>query len=127
MQWLVGGGLIVSGMGGLMMLAGGGVAWVFAAVILVGLGQSLSIAAQSALVAEHCEAEVRQVGEGAVYGVYRMLERLGNAAGPLLAAGLVMHYGYRTSFVAIGGLVLLCGAGFVLATRRQRSLVMAAA
>ncbi len=127
MQWLVGGGLIVSGLGGLMMLAGGGVGWVFAAVIGVGLGQSLSIAAQSALVAEHCEAEIRQVGEGAVYGVYRLLERLGNAAGPLLAAALVMHYGYRTSFVAIGGLVLLCGAAFVLATRRQRSLVVAAA
>ena len=127
MQWLVGGGLIVSGLGGLMMLAGGGVGWVFAAVIGVGLGQSLSIAAQSALVAEHCEAEIRQVGEGAVYGVYRLLERLGNAAGPLLAAALVMHYGYRTSFVAIGGLVLLCGAAFVLATRMQRSLVVAAA
>ena len=124
MQWLVGGGLIVSGLGGLMMLAGGGVGWVFAAVLLVGLGQSLSISAQSALVAEHCEAEIRQIGEGAVYGVYRLLERLGNVIGPLLAATLVMNFGYRTSFVAIGTLVLLCGAGFVLATRRQHHLAV---
>jgi MFS family permease len=121
MEWLIGGGLLLSGLGGLLLLAGGGVGWVFAAVICVGLGQSLSISAQSALVGDHCRAEVARIGEGAVYGVYRLLERMGNAAGPLIAAVLVMQFGYRTSFVAIGGGVLLCGVAFLLATRRQRA------
>jgi MFS family permease len=127
MEWLIGGGLLLSGAGGLLLLAGGGVAWVFGAVILIGLGQSLSISAQSALVGDHCRAEVARIGEGAVYGVYRLLERMGNAAGPLLAAVLVMNFGYRVSFVAIGGGVLVCGAAFLLATRRQRAPVLATA
>ena len=119
MDALVSAGLLLSGLGGLTLLAGGDVGWVFASVFLVGLGQSMSMAAQSALVREHCEAEVNAMGESAVYGVYRLLERLGNATGPLLAAGLVLAVGYRTSFIAIGAGVFLCGAGFLLATRRS--------
>jgi len=118
MEWLVGAGLVVSGMGGLLLMAGDGVGWVFAAIFLVGLGQSLSIAPQSALVREHCDAEVAAMGEHAVYGVYRLIERLGNALGPLLAAVLVLTFGYRASFVMTGALVMLCGACFVMATRR---------
>ena len=117
MHALVAGGLAVSGLGGMLMLAGAGVGWVFVAVILVGLGQSMSISAQSALVSEHCAPEIARLGEGVVYGVYRLLERLGNAAGPLIAALLLMHFDHRTGFVAIGAGVLLCGAAFALATR----------
>ena len=117
MHGLVGGGLLLSGLGGVLMLGGSGVAWVFLAVILVGLGQSMSIAAQSALLSEHCGAEIKQLGEGVVYGVYRLLERLGNAAGPLIAAVLALHYDYRTGFVAIGAAVCLCGIAFLVATR----------
>jgi MFS family permease len=127
MHWLVGGGLVVSGLGGMLLLAGGAVGWVFAAVVLVGLGQSLSISAQSALVSEHCEAEIARLGDGVVYGVYRLLERLGNAMGPLIAALLVLQFDYRTSFVAIGGAVLLCGAAFLLAMRKEHQPALAAA
>jgi MFS family permease len=119
MEWLVGSGLLLSGIGTLLMMAGDHVGWVFTAVILIGLGQSLSIAAQSALVREHCDNEVVTMGEPAVYGVYRLLERLGNALGPLLAAVLLMAFGYRTGFVATGAAVALCGLVFILATRRS--------
>jgi MFS family permease len=119
MHQLVAGGLVISGLGGMMLLAGPEVGWVFAAVILIGLGQSMSISAQSALVAEHCATEIAQLGEGVVYGVYRLLERIGNAIGPLLAAVLVVNFDYRTSFVAIGSAVAVCGAVFILATRRE--------
>jgi MFS family permease len=118
MEWLVGSGLLLSGIGTLLMMAGDDVGWMFAAVFLIGLGQSLSIAAQSALVREHCDDEVRTLGEPAVYGVYRLLERLGNALGPLLCAVLLMAFGYRTGFVATGSAVALCGLVFILATRR---------
>jgi MFS family permease len=118
MQWLVGSGLLLSGVGTLLLMAGSDVGWIFAAVFLVGLGQSLSIAAQSALVREHCDEEVGAIGEPAVYGVYRLLERLGNALGPLLAAVLLTAFGYRTGFIAIGSAVALCGVLFILATRR---------
>lgn len=127
MHWLVAGGLMISGLGGVLMLAGGGVGWVFIAVALVGLGQSMSISAQSALVSEHCEREIAELGEGTVYGVYRLLERLGNALGPLVAAGLLHALDYRNSFVAIGGGVLLCGIAFLAATRHPPKPTLSAA
>ena len=90
MQGLVAGGLVVSGLGAALLLIGGGESWVLAAIVLVGLGQSMSIAAQSALVGEFCIEDVERMGESAVYGVYRLLERLGNALGPLIAGAMVL-------------------------------------
>jgi MFS family permease len=124
MHWMVGGGLIVSGLGGILMMGGGGVGWVLAAVMLVGLGQALAISAQSALVADQCEEAIARLGEGTVYGVYRLLERIGNALGPLIAGTLVLHFGYRASFVAIGAAVALCGAIFMLAAHRNSQLAL---
>jgi MFS family permease len=127
MQWLVSGGLVVSGVGAACVLGGADVGWLMAAVILIGAGQSLSISAQSALVAEHCPLEIAELGEGVVYGVYRLLERIGNALGPMLAAVLVMHLDYRTSFVVIGAAVALAGAAFLLAVWRQPAPALAPA
>jgi MFS family permease len=121
MELLVGAGLLTSGLGGLLLLSGGHVLLVFAAVFLVGLGQSMSIAAQSALVREHCNIEVAKMGEPAVYGAYRLLERLGNAVGPLIAASLVLAVGYRFSFVVTGAAVATCGLLFLLLTQFARS------
>ena len=89
----------------------------FGVVFFLGLGQALSIAAQSALVAEHCHEEIRIYGHDAVYGVYRLLERLGNALGPLIASILVIFWGYKGAFIAISALVLFCGFAFTLASR----------
>jgi MFS family permease len=120
MEWLVTAGLMISGTGGLLLLMGSHVMWVFGAVLLVGLGQSLSMAAQSALVREHCEREVARLGEPMVYGVYRLLERLGNAIGPIVAGLLVIAVGYRHSFVITGAAVLTSGALFALLTVLSR-------
>jgi MFS family permease len=125
MHWLVGGGLVVSGLGGALMLAGASIGWVFAAVVLVGIGQALSTSAQSALVAEHCPSEIANMGDGIVYGVYRLLERLGNALGPIIAAALVLFVGYRSSFVVIGCAVALAGGAFLIATRRESAHALA--
>jgi len=127
MEWLVGGGLAVSGLGGLLLLIGGGVGWVFTATMLVGLGQSASMAAQSALVGERCAPEMARMGENTVYGVYRLLERMGNAMGPVIAAVLVITCGYRNSFVVIGGAAIACGLAFTLTARRAQQAALAAA
>lgn len=124
---LVAAGLCVSGLGGLLMLAGGSVPWVFAAVLLIGLGQSLSITAQSALVSDHCKQEMASLGDQTVYGVYRLVERLGNAAGPLIASALVIALGYQNSFVAIGAMVVVCGIAFTLIVRARRRPALATA
>jgi len=110
-------GLIISGLSGLLLLLSDSILVLFGVVFLLGLGQALSIAAQSALVAEHCQEEIRIYGNDAVYGVYRLLERLGNALGPLMASLLVVFWGYQGAFVAISGLVLFCGIAFTISTR----------
>lgn len=120
MELLVAAGLTLSGFGGLALWFGEGQLYVYLAVLLVALGQSLSIAAQSALVREHCDREVQAMGEAAVYGVYRLLERLGNTMGPIAAGLLVQTVGYRLSFVYAGAAVLLCGVSFYLITRLKR-------
>jgi MFS family permease/HAMP domain-containing protein len=110
-------GLIISGMSGLLLLLSDSFLVLFGVVFLLGLGQALSIAAQSALVAEHCQEEIRIYGHDAVYGVYRLLERLGNAMGPLVASLLVILWGYQGAFIALSALVLFCGVAFTIATR----------
>ena len=110
-------GLIISGLSGMLLLVSDSFLVLFGVVFLLGLGQALSIAAQSALVAEHCAEEIRIYGHDAVYGVYRLLERLGNALGPLLASLLVILWGYHGAFVAISAIVLVCGIAFTIATR----------
>ena len=110
-------GLVISGLSGLLLLLSDSFLVLFGVVFLLGLGQALSIAAQSALVAEHCTEEIRIYGHDAVYGVYRLLERLGNALGPLIASLLVIFWGYQGAFVALSAFVLFCGIAFTVATR----------
>ena len=112
-------GLMISGLSGLLLLISDSFLVLFGVVFLLGLGQALSIAAQSALVAEHCQEEIRIYGNDAVYGVYRLLERLGNALGPLIASILVVLWGYQGAFIAISALVLFCGIAFTIATRGE--------
>ncbi len=109
-------GLIVSGLGGLVLLTTGNVLLVFVVVIFLGLGQAVSIASQGALVEDLCGPEIAKYGRDTVYGVYRLLERMGNAVGPLLASVLVIYFNYQGAFVAISALVLFCGVLFALAT-----------
>lgn len=124
-EWLVAGGLCLSGTGGLLLLLGNTVPWVFAGVLIIGFGQSLSITAQSALVSDHCRQEMAARGDQTVYGVYRLVERMGNAAGPLIASALVIALGYVNSFVAIGAFVVLSGIAFTVIVRARNRLAPA--
>ncbi|QJR16805.1 MFS transporter [Usitatibacter palustris] len=110
-------GLVISGLGGFLLLVSESFLVLFGVVFLLGLGQALSIAAQSALVGEHCQEEIRKYGADAVYGVYRLLERFGNVLGPLIASVLVILWGYQGAFVAISLFVFVCGLLFALLTR----------
>ena len=44
-----------------------------------------------------------------------------------VAAALVVGFGYRAGFVAIGVFVLACGLAFLLVTRRVAAVVVATA
>ena len=107
-------GLALSGLAGLAMALPFGLLSPLLVVVLLGIGQSLSISPQAAMVAEVCREEIRTIGQSAVYGVYRMVERFGNAIGPVIAAALLELAGFQTAFIAIGGAVLICAVAFAL-------------
>ena len=115
---LVGAGLCLSALGGFGPLLGAGVMPVYLVTVLLGLGQGLSIAAQSSLLSQVCAAEIAAHGSGPTFGAYRLLERLGNATGPILAGALALMLGTSAAFVAMAALVLACGLCFVLLGRR---------
>lgn len=89
-------------------------------VALFGFFQSLVGAPQLTLVSEI--ARSASLPETVVIGWYRLIERLGGAAGPLVAGLIAASFSYRGALVGIG---LICGAatllyivGFVVVRRR---------
>lgn len=74
-----------------------------------GLWQGLIGAPQLTLVSQI--AQEANLSETSAIGWYRLLERLGGAAGPLLAMWLSSLYGYEKAMVGIG---LICGVTAVL-------------
>jgi predicted MFS family arabinose efflux permease len=119
-RWLfVAAGLFLSGLAGLMPLWLPGTYAIMAMVILLGVAQSMSIAPQTAMVAQVCRAETARIGEGTVLGIYRLIERVGNVLGPLIAAILLQGLSYRETFAVIGLLMLCAGAVFTLTFRQS--------
>ncbi len=125
---LVGGGLCLSALGALGLGAAllseavpPAEASAYVALALLGVGQGLAIAAQSSLLASWCAPAIAQWGSGAVFGVYRLLERLGNALGPLLAGVLLLAAGVGAAMSLLGALVMLSGLLFLWRTRRLAS------
>jgi predicted MFS family arabinose efflux permease len=110
-------GLALSGIGGLLMLLPAGLASAVGLVVLLGIAQALSIAPQASMVADVSGVYAKRVGESTIYGVYRLVERLGNAAGPIIAAFLLRSAGFETAFAAIGAAVLACAVIFYFSFR----------
>jgi MFS family permease len=115
---MVGAGLCVSALGGFALLAGDGALPVYLVTASLGLGQGLSIAAQSSLLSQVCAGEIAAHGSGPAFGAYRLLERLGNASGPIVAGAFALIAGPSSAFVAMAVLVLVCGLAFLLLAAR---------
>ncbi len=113
------GGLVAGG--GALLLLFGTSPWIVAAVLaLLGLGQAMSIAPQSALVAE--SARHMPGGRSAgVLGLFRLIERTGNATGPAAAGFLLATAGFASASAAIGLMVVLGALGFALSGRSRAS------
>lgn len=111
---LVVAGAIISGLG---VIVGGWLGVDFwtatIAVAALGLGQALSVAPQLALVPEICHRESEIAGTGTVFGIFRLLERLGGAAGPLLA-GWLAATSPDMAFTVIGLTVAISGLGYLI-------------
>lgn len=113
----VAGGLVISALAGLAPLVVPGVTAVAVLVVLLGLGQAMSIAPQVAMVTDVCRDEVARLGEGAVLGVYRLVERLGNVLGPLFAGALLQGLSFVHTFAVMSAFMLLAAGVFGLTFR----------
>jgi predicted MFS family arabinose efflux permease len=98
LPFVIAGGL-AAGAGLLLPSAAGGIAAVVAAVIVLGIAQAASITAQLSLV----QATARdEAGQAAALGDFRLIERLGSALGPVLAAILLAELGHEGAALALG-------------------------
>ncbi|RKH52084.1 MFS transporter, partial [Corallococcus aberystwythensis] len=106
---LVGGGS--SGLGVLLFASAEGSWPLLVSVLLVGLGQALAatplLASVPPLFAEECAG----FGLDALLSVFRIIERVGSLAGPLIAAALLSAGGFVRSAHAIGAGMLVLTAG----------------
>jgi predicted MFS family arabinose efflux permease len=86
-----------------------------AAVLQLGVAQALSITPQSALVGDIGRRIAPEIPEGTLYGVFRFIERIGNAIGPLLAAWLLGVYGQEMTLSVLGAVVAVGAVLFAFA------------
>ena len=92
--------------------------WVALGIVLLGLSHSFSVSSQAKITTQL--EVVREVGVGGGFGVYRLLERIGNVAAPLIMGILVSSLGYSDSLVVLGGYVILSSLMFGLIFKRPK-------
>ncbi|MEM8551737.1 MAG: MFS transporter [Pseudomonadota bacterium] len=83
-------------------------------VLQIGVGQGLSTTPQSALVGEIGRRLAPHLSEGGIYGVFRLVERLGTALGPLFVAAVWTMYSQTAAVWSTALLVALGSAIFGL-------------
>ena len=112
----------MAGASAFVMLAGSSNIFLIALMLLgLGLGQAMSIAALSGLVGDLGRALPAGVSENSVYGVFRLVERSGNALGPLIAGTLLGLYGFSPTVMIIGGVTALCAMVFAATVGTRRA------
>ncbi|MBA5638453.1 MFS transporter [Duganella sp. LX20W] len=104
---MVAGGGLLTAVAMLPVLRGASPPLVLLGIAGLGIGQAMSISAQLVLVARATRQETLEVGSGPVMGVFRLIERLGAAAGPVVTGALVARHG------AAGAMLILGVAGLV--------------
>lgn len=99
---LVASGGLLTGLGMLSVFNGASAELVMLGIAALGIGQAMSISAQLVLVVRVTQAQTHGSGSGAVLGLFRLLERLGAAAGPVLTGALVASFGPTHAMLWLG-------------------------
>ncbi len=99
---MVAAGGILTGAGLLPVIMSAQPAMVLLGIACLGIGQAMSISAQLVLVSRLTRNEAQAYGPTMTLGIFRLIERLGAAAGPALAAALVASYGAQQAMIILG-------------------------
>ncbi len=110
-------GGMLSGAGLLRIALGIDADAVMLGILLLGVGQAMSISAQLILVTQQGAA----LGQGAVLGMFRLIERLGAAAGPVLAGLSLAAFGAARTCMLMAVFTLVCSLLFALVFAMTRS------
>lgn len=113
-------GGFVSGAAALAPLAADPILGLVCTILGLGVAQAISISAQLALVPEVAAAECRAAGQGPVFGLFRLIERSGSAAGPFIAAALLMRFGPDGAAAGLGAVAAGGAALFALVLAFER-------
>lgn len=128
-QFVAVGGL-VAGLSAFVVLVHADQTVLIAVMLLgLGLGQAISIAPLSGLVGELGRELPSDISESTIYGIFRLVERTGNALGPLVAGVLLGIHGFSVTVMMIGGAMAICALSFlaVIGLMRMTKLQLPAA
>ena len=91
--------------------------WIGLMLFLMGVGQSMSITPQSAIMAD-LSADLNGRQSAGVLGLFRLVERSGSAVGPAVGAVLLGSLGFGVAVATIGLAVIAGNAAYAVFTRR---------
>lgn len=83
-------------------------------ISLLGIAHAIGVSPQLALVNDFCKDVVQEVGSGTATGIFRLIERIGNVLGPIIAGLLIAQFDFKGAFLGIGILCLLCISAFTI-------------
>jgi len=115
-------GGIISGIGLLVVLFWNSTAGVLFSIAVLGISHSIQVSSQMSLITDDCVSEGGKIGMATVVSIYRLIERIGNISGPIIAglfiAVMSMTYGEVNSFpyaiAAIGILTIISSLTFMI-------------
>jgi predicted MFS family arabinose efflux permease len=77
-------------------------------ITLLGVAHAIGVSPQLALINDFCKDVVQEVGSGTATGIFRLIERLGNVLGPIIAGIFIAQFGFKGAFLGIGILSFVC-------------------
>ncbi len=108
-------GLLLSGIAMLAIpLAGGGLWPTVAAMALLGTAQAIGMSPQITVLFRVAGEEVARYGQTSVIGLYRVCERAGLMAGPVLVGALLGHLGSDGALLVLAGMMAACTAALAI-------------
>lgn len=87
-------------------------AGLLASITLLGMAHAIGVSPQLALINDFCKEVVQEVGSGTATGIFRLIERLGNVLGPVIAALLISQFGFNGAFFGMAMVCLACTTCF---------------
>lgn len=114
LRWFVGLGGFLSATAMLSLTSFESLTGVLISTTLLGIAHAIGVSPQLSLINECCKELVQEMGAGTTTGIFRLIERLGNVLGPILAGLLIARFGFSGAFVGIGAIVMSCAVIFML-------------